>query len=98
MDRPLKEVLARMPLAEAVLLLWGWVTWEDRLQGLWERFRGPCYEKVISFSLMVHLIADALLRYGGSGRRSFEKGIESGDLEATLQAAYGKLRRLPIPL
>jgi len=98
MDRPRKEVLARMPLAEATLLLWRWVTCEDRLQSLWGRFRGRCYEKVISFPLMAHLIADALLRHGGSGRRSFEKNIESGELEATLQAAYGKLRRLPIPL
>jgi hypothetical protein len=87
-----------MPLAEGVLLLWGWVTCEDRLQDLWVRFRGACYEKVISFSLVVHLIADALLRYEGSGRRSFEKNIESGELQATLQAAYGKLRRLPVPL
>jgi hypothetical protein len=37
---------------------------------------------------MVHLIADALLRYQGSGRRSFEKNIESGELETSLQAAY----------
>lgn len=98
MDRPSEEVLARMPLAEAVLLLWRWVTCEERLESLWDRFRGRCYEKIISFSLMVHLIADALLQYGGSGRRSFEKNIESGQLEATLPAAYGKLRRLPIPL
>jgi hypothetical protein len=98
MDRPSKEVLARMPLAEAVLLLWRWGTSEERLESLWDRFRGRCYERIISFSLMVHLIADALLQYGGSGRRSFEKNIESGQLEATLAAAYGKLGRLPIPL
>jgi len=98
MDRPTKNILARMPLAESALLLWSWVTCEERLESLWDRFRGRCYEKVISFSLVVHLIADALLRYGGSGRRSFEKNIEVGELEASLQAAYGKLRRLPIPL
>ncbi len=98
MERPSREILARMPLAEAMLLLWQWVTEEKRLLGLWDRFRGRCYEKIISFSLMVHLIADALLHYGGSGRRSFEKNIENGHLEATCEAAYGKLRRLPIPL
>jgi hypothetical protein len=98
MDRPAKEVLARMRLAEAVLLLWRWVTCEERMQGLWDRYRGRCYEKIISFSLMVHLIADALLQYEGSGRRSFEKNIENGQLETSLQAAYGKLGRLPIPL
>jgi hypothetical protein len=98
MDRPAKEVLARMPLAEAVLLLWRWVTCEERMEGLWNRFRGRCYEKILSFWLMVHLVADALLQYEGSGRRSFEKNIENGQLETSFQAAYGKLGRLPIPL
>jgi len=98
MDRPSDEVFARMPLAEAVLLLWKWVTCEKRLQGLWNTHRGRCYEKIISFSLIVHLIADALLKYGGSGRRSFEKNIESGELETSVEGAYKKLSRLPIPL
>ena len=98
MDRPANGVLARMPLAEAVLLLWRWVTCEERMEDLWNRGRGRCYEKIISFSLMVHLIGDALLQYEGSGRRSFEKNIENGQLETSFQAAYGKLGRLPIPL
>jgi hypothetical protein len=98
MDRPSQETLARMPLAEAVLLLWRFVMSEDRLDGLWNRYRGRCYELVITFPVIVHLIADALLLYSGSGRRSFEKGIENGELDATVQAAYKKLGRLPIPL
>jgi hypothetical protein len=32
MDRPSKQVLARMPLPESVLLLWRWITSEDRMQ------------------------------------------------------------------
>ena len=51
MDRPSKEVLARMLLAEAVLLLWRWVTCEERQEGLWKRHWGCCYEKIISISL-----------------------------------------------
>jgi hypothetical protein len=98
MESPSKEVLARMPLAEAVLWLWRWVMCEDRLQGLWARYRGRCYERSISFGLMVQLVADALLQYRGSGRRSFEKRIETHDLAASYQAAYGKLGRLPIAL
>ena len=98
MDRPSKAMLARMPLAEAVLLLWQWVTSEERMQGLWERHRGRCYQRVISFWLMVHLIADALLKYKGSGRRAFEKGIENEELEASIQAAFKKLGRLPVVL
>lgn len=98
MDRPSKAVLARMPLAEAVLLLWRWVTSEERMQNLWEQYRGRCYERVISFWLIVHLIADALLKHNGSGRRAFEKGIENEELEASVQAAFKKLGRLPVPL
>ena len=60
MDGPSKEVLARMPLAEGVLLLWRWVTCEERLEDLWNTYRGRCYERIFKFSLMVHLIADAL--------------------------------------
>lgn len=49
MDRPSKETLARMPLAEAVLLLWRWVTCKERMQNLWNLHRGRCYQKIISF-------------------------------------------------
>src|SRR5438046_1627726 len=64
---------ARMPLAEATLSIWRFVFDEQRLNQVWEWSSGRCYEKVISFATMTHLIADALLQYRGSGRRSFEK-------------------------
>src|SRR5579862_2796316 len=98
MECPSKEVLARMPLAEGALLLWRWITCEKRLDALWEKHRGRCYEKAISFPVMVHLIADALMQHGGSGRHSFERGIADEVLKATVQAAYKKLGRLPIEL
>lgn len=98
MDETTKATLARMPLAEAVLWLWRGITSEERMARLWEAHRGRCYQKIISFSVIVQLMADALLQYGGSGRRSFEKGVENGELEASIQAAYRKLGRLPLPL
>jgi DDE family transposase len=98
MDRPTPEVLARMPLAEAVLLLWRWLADEEHLQSLFKRWRGRCYEKIISFGLMVRLISDALLQYAGSARQSFSRARETSDLAASLRAAYGKLARLPIKL
>jgi hypothetical protein len=98
MDRPAADVLARMPLAEAVLLLWRWVAEEEHLQSVFERWRGRCYQKIISFALIVHLIADALLEYAGSGRRSFVRAKERQELEASVRAVYGKLGRMPIPL
>ena len=98
MDCPSAELLARMPLAEAVLWLWRWIADEEHLESLFDRYRGRCYEKVISFPTMVQLIADALLEHGGSGNQSFRRAREEKVLEASLQAAYGKLRRLPIAL
>jgi hypothetical protein len=90
------DAWTRMPLADAVLSIWRFVFDEERLGALWEQYRGRNYEKVISFPTMTHLIADALLQYEGSGRRSFEKNIESGHLNTSFQAAYGKLARLPL--
>ena len=92
------DVCARMPLAEAVLSLWRFVFDEQRLNRLWEHYRGRCYQKVITFPTMTHLVADALLQYGGSGRRSFEKNQEAGCLASSVQAAFGKLGRLPFEL
>lgn len=80
------DVLARMPLAEAVLLVYRWVADDSHLAGLYERYRGRCREQVISFPLLVQLIADVLVKYGGSGRQSFEHAAEAGDLPAYVQA------------
>lgn len=91
-------VLAKMPLAEAILTVWRLIADEDRLQAIFNRYRGRCYEQSISFATMVQLVADALLEHEGSGNQSFTRAHESGDLEATTRAAYGKLGRLPLAL
>jgi len=98
MDGVDESLLAKMPLAEAVLTLWRFVANEDRLQAVFDRHRGRCYEQSISFTTMVQLVADALLEHEGSGNQSFARAQESGELEATTRAAYGKLGRLPIAL
>jgi Transposase DDE domain len=90
------DVCSRMPLAEAALSMFRFVFDEQRLNSLWDQHRGRCYEKVISFPTMTRLVADALLQYGGSGRRSFEKNQESGNLESSVQAVFGKLGRMPL--
>lgn len=92
------EVLARLPLAEAVLRTWTYLADEPFLRDLFEAHRGRCYQKALSFPVLVSLIADALLEHGGSGRRSFERAAEDGQMPTSIQAAYGKLGRLPIPL
>jgi hypothetical protein len=93
-----REVLTRLPLAEAVLWLWRWMVDAQFLHELFERQRGRGYEQVISFPVLVQLIADALLEHRGSGRQSFQRGQEQGLLEASLQAAYEKLGRVPLAL
>ncbi len=92
------ELLARLPLAEAVFALWRMCLSDDRLEATYEQHRGRCYAKAIRFPLVVQLLADALCQYGGSGRASFEHAQQQQRLTASLVAAYGKLRRMPIPV
>ena len=63
-----REVLKRLPLAEATWKLWQWIMQENFLQGIWDRYRGRCYDKFISFPLMVSLITEALIEHVGVGR------------------------------
>jgi hypothetical protein len=93
-----REVLTRLPLAEAVLTLWRWVVDPLCLLSLFARHRGAGYEKVLSFATLVQLIADALLEHRGSGRKSFTRAREKGQLEASVQAVYQKLGRVPLGL
>jgi hypothetical protein len=98
MDGLSRKLLESLPLAEGVLALLAWATDESALEDLFARHRGRSYASVLSFSVMVQLIADALLEHRGSGRQALIRGAERGDLEASLQAAYGKLRRIPVGL
>jgi hypothetical protein len=93
-----REVLNRLPLAEAVLSLWRWVADPLFLFSVFARHSGQGYEKEIRFEVLVQLIADALLEHQGSGRKSFERGREQGLLTASVQAVYQKLGRLPLGL
>jgi hypothetical protein len=69
---------------------------EAHLQAIFEKHRGRCYDKLIRFPDLVTLVGDALLEHGGSGNQSFSRARESGELEASTVAAYGKLGRLPV--
>ena len=91
-----REILHRLPLAEATLLVWRWIFDAKTLSKCFDQHRGRCYEREISFELMVHLMADALVNHHGNAKRCFENAIAEGRLKASVQAAYGKLRRMPI--
>jgi Transposase DDE domain len=90
-----QQVCQRLPLAEAVWQLFAFVADEAFLAAIFNRHRGRSYEKVITFPVFVHLIADALLEHDGSGRKSFQRAQDSGTLDASLKAAYAKLARVP---
>ena len=93
-----RQVCTRLPLAEATLRLLDSVTHDDFLDQVFDRYRGRSYEKDIAFPTFVRLIADALLEHDGVARQSFLRAQEGGDLGASLEAAYGKLRRVPLSL
>jgi hypothetical protein len=93
-----REVVTRLPLAEAVMWVWRWLADEPFLQELFTRHRGRGYEQVSRFPVLVQLIAAALLEHRGSGRKSVQRGQEQGQLETSLQSAYEKLGRVPLGL
>jgi hypothetical protein len=95
MDGFSKEVLARLPLAEGTLSLLAWVLDPEFLGEVFDTHRGRSYESDFKFPVMVSLIQDALLEHGGSAHQAMKR---SDELNVTFQAAYGKLRRVPISL
>jgi Transposase DDE domain len=91
-----REVLSRLPLADAVVHLWSLVAQDAFLNRVFDEHRGRCYEKVITFPVLVQLIASALLEHEGSGRASYEAARENGTLTASVWAAFQKLGNIPL--
>lgn len=92
----MQPVWAAMPLAEAAVQVFQFVGSRERLQTIFDENRGRCYDRQIPFPDLVTLVGDALLEHGGSGNQSFSRARESGELQASTAAAYGKLGRLPL--
>ena len=94
-----REVCQRLPLADAVLRLLDYVSADDFLDGVFDRHHGRSYEDVLSFPFFTHLVADTLLaRDQASAHQSFLKAHAQGTLPTCVEALYGKLRRVPLPL
>jgi hypothetical protein len=92
------EACRRLPLADAAFRLLDFATCDEFLDGVFQRHRGRSYERDITFPLFVHLLADATVGHRGSANQAFEHAIEDGSLDATVQAMYGKLKRVPCNL
>lgn len=91
-------VLSKLPLADATWRILQFTLADSWLQDLWKRERGRCYEKVLEFSTLARLVAEALTQHGGSGRQAFERGQESDTLPVAISSAFDKLGNLPLPL
>jgi hypothetical protein len=96
MDDFQRELLARLPLAEAVLRLFAQAFAPPFLQELFAQHRGRCYQKVLSFDTLVYLTRDALLTYHGSAQQAFDHAREQERLPVAIQNAYAKLGRVPV--
>jgi hypothetical protein len=98
MEGAVGTLLAKLPLADAVWELWAAILTEPFLDALFQTHRGRTYQKALSFAALVDLVADALCQHRGSAHQALTRAREQGTLPASEQAAYGKLRRLPIAL
>src|SRR4051812_17767289 len=92
------EVLTRLPLAESFYTLWAYVATDKVLDALFQEHRGRCYEDQLTFAELVGVLADAVTRYHGSGRRAITLALQRQALSCQNRAVYGKLARLPLPL
>lgn len=93
-----REILARLPLADAVLHLLGYALNESFLSACFQEHRGQCYEDTLSFAKLVEILADALLVHQGSARQALLAAQKKDALPTCKEAFYGKLRRLPLAL
>jgi hypothetical protein len=93
-----REILTRLPLADAVFHLLGYALSENFLSACFEQHRGHCYEDTLSFAKLVEILTDALLVHRGSGRQALLNAQKNGTLATCKEAFYGKLRRLPLEL
>lgn len=93
-----REAARRLPLAEATFRLFDFILDERFLTEVYQQHRGASYEKVIGFPAFVQLVTEALLGHRGSAHQTFCAAIDENTLKASVQAMYGKLKRVPIQL
>jgi hypothetical protein len=89
------EVSRRLPLADATFRLLNHATEDAFLADVFERYRGRCFERALSFPSFVHLMADALNGHRGSAHQAFRHAQEDGSLETSVQAMYNRLATIP---
>jgi Transposase DDE domain len=88
--------LTRLPLADAVWRLLHFTMDDAWLEDLWTRKRGRCYENLLKFSTLAHLIENALLEHGGSGHQAFTRAKEAEVLPVSITSTYEKFGNVPL--
>jgi Transposase DDE domain len=88
--------LTRLPLADAVWRLLHFTMDDEWLEDLWTRKRGRCYENLLKFSTLAHLIETALLEHGGSGNQAFTRAQEAEVLPVSITSTYEKFGNVPL--
>jgi hypothetical protein len=91
-----RQVLAKLPLAEAVLIVMRYVFEAADLTALYEANRGRSYTKELGFAALVELLWDGLTGPWKSVRNGLVKADEAGRLPVSFAAFYQKLGGLPI--
>jgi hypothetical protein len=89
------QLLARLPLARAVLELFDHVLDDGLCGAVFDAHRGRCYEDALTFATLVRVIRDALVLHGGSANRAIGDAVDAGRLGAAPSGVYRKLGNLP---
>ena len=96
MDGFTMEVLRRLPLAQSVLSIFGYVLNEAFLDAMFQEHRQRCYEGVLTFPMVVYLVRDALLIHQGRGLPSFQRAAANEQLPVLIGSVYPKLARMEV--
>ena len=89
------QVLARLPLAQAVLELFDHVLDDGLCDAVFDAFRGRCYQDALTFPTLVRVIRDALVLHGGSAHRAIGDALDADRLACAPSGVYRKLGNLP---
>lgn len=91
-----RQVLSRLPLAEAVLTLASWIMGVDSLDKTYEENRGRCYSRILTFPGFVRILWECLTGPWGSARSGLVKAAEEDRLPVSIRAFYDKLAKTPM--
>jgi hypothetical protein len=89
------QLLARLPLAQAVLELFDHVLDDELCEQVFDAHRGRCYQDELTFATLVRIIRDALMLHGGSANRAIADAVDDDRLECAPSGVYRKLANLP---